>query len=255
MVKPRFLSPDQRVKVVVLHEEGYSSTAIARKVGCTQSAVIKILQKQQQTGSTVDRQRCGRPKKSNARQDRVLRRTALANRRLTSPQLLRQWQDKCSVNVSTSTVRRRCLAAGLRGCKARKKPLLTVQQRKNRMAWAAKYGHWSKEMWERVLFSDESTFCVLGHQSSGYVRRFVGEEFKPECLNLSVKYPTKVMVWGCMSASGVGRLHVVQGMVNAAKYVEIMQKVMLPSAQELFHGDFVFQDDNAPCHRAKSVLD
>ena len=105
------------------------------------------------------------------------------------------------------------------------------------------------------MFSDESTFCVFGHQSGGYVRRFVGEEFKPEYLDLSVKHPTKVMVWSCMAASGVGRLHIVQGMVNAAKYIEIMQSCMLPSAAKLFPGNFVYQDDNAPCHRAKTVLD
>ena len=79
------------------------------------------------------------------------------------------------------------------------------------------------------------------------------EEYKPECLNLSVKHPTKIMVWGCMAASGVGRLHIVEGTVNASKYIGILEKCMLPSARQLFSGDYFFQDDNAPCHRAKTV--
>lgn len=239
--------------MAVLHEEGYSSPKIAKRVGCNQSTVIRIIKKLQETGSTADRHRTGRPKKTTQRQDRVLLRTSLANRKLTSPLLLREWQEKCSVDVCTSTVRRRCLEFGLRGCKARKKPLLTEQQRKKRLLWAKEYSKWSKEEWEKVLFSDESTFCILGNQANTYVRRFPYEEYKPECLNLSVKYPTKVMIWGCMAASGVGRLKIVEGMVNATKYIEILQQSMLPSAERLFESDFFFQDDNAPCHRAKSV--
>lgn len=42
-------------------------------------------------------------------------------------------------------------------------------------------------------------------------------------------------------------------MVNATKYIEILQQSMLPSAERLFESDFFFQDDNAPCHWAKSV--
>ncbi|CAM1294989.1 Uncharacterised protein r2_g417 [Pycnogonum litorale] len=59
-----------------------------------------------------------------------------------------------------------------------------------------------------------------------------------------------------MSAAGVGRLQIVQGMMNAAKYIETLQTRMLPSAKEMFPGeDFVFQDDNAPCHRENVVKD
>lgn len=255
MVKSRRLSMEQRVRVLVLKEEGYSTTQIAKRVGSSQSAVVKILQKSTETGTVADRARSGRPRSSSKRQDRVLRRISLADRKLTSPQLLRQWQDKCGIAVSPSTVRKRCLEFGLRGCKARRKPLLTDVQRKNRVQWAKKHSKWSCNMWEKVLFSDESTFCLFGDQAHVYVRRFPGEEYKPECLNVSVKYPLKVMVWGCMAASGVGRLHIVEGTVNAAKYMSILQKCMIPSAKQLFPDDYVFQDDNAPCHRAKVVLE
>lgn len=86
-----------------------------------------------------------------------------------------------------------------------------------------------------------------------YVRRFPGEEFKPECLNLTVKHSLKIMVWRSLAASGVGRLQIVDGMVNATKYIDILQKCMIPSAQDLFHDQFYYQDDNLPCYRAKLV--
>ncbi|GFX15203.1 HTH_Tnp_Tc3_2 domain-containing protein [Trichonephila clavipes] len=134
--------------------------------------------------------------------------------------------------VCPRTVRGRLLEIGLRGCKARPKPLLTEFQRK----------------------SDESQSCISGNQSSAYVGRRTHEEFSPQCLKPTVKYPTKVMVWGCMSSHGVGRLYIVRGTVKAMDYIEILQNKLLPTARDLFgNQSWIFQDDNAPCHRAKVI--
>ena len=60
------------------------------------------------------------------------------------------------------------------------------------------------------------------------------------------------MVWGCMAANGVGRLEVVSGMMNGTKYIDVLERKMLPSARSLFSDNqWIFQDDNAPCHRAR----
>ncbi|GFV44856.1 uncharacterized protein TNCV_1340641 [Trichonephila clavipes] len=60
------------------------------------------------------------------------------------------------------------------------------------------------------------------------------------------------MVWGCMSSHGVGRLHIVSGTVKAMDYIEILQNKMLRTARDFFgNQSCIFQDDNAPCHRAK----
>src|SRR6218665_1442901 len=117
---------------------------------------------------------------------------------------------------------RRCLQFGLMGCKPRKKSLMTNVQRRKRIQWAWQCASWSCWMWKQVLISDESTFCLFvmfENQANTYVRRFPGEVFKPEFLNLTVKHPLKIMVCGCISASGVGRLHIVNGMVNETKYI------------------------------------
>ncbi|GFV39293.1 transposable element Tcb1 transposase [Trichonephila clavipes] len=62
------------------------------------------------------------------------------------------------------------------------------------------------------------------------------------------------MVWGCMSSHGVGRLHIVSGTVKAMDYIEILQNKLLPTARDLLgNQSWIFQDGNAPCHRAKVV--
>ncbi|GFT08928.1 uncharacterized protein TNCV_4104371 [Trichonephila clavipes] len=92
------------------------------------------------------------------------------------------------------TVGGRLLEIGLRGCKARPKPLLTEFQRKRRLSWAREHSLWTIKDWVKVIFSDESQFCISCNQSSVYVRRRTLEEFSPQCLKPTVKYPTKVMV-------------------------------------------------------------
>ncbi|GFV09315.1 uncharacterized protein TNCV_4468021 [Trichonephila clavipes] len=62
------------------------------------------------------------------------------------------------------------------------------------------------------------------------------------------------MVWGCMSSHGVGILHIVSGTVKAMDYIEILQNKFLPTVRDLFgNQSWNFQDDNAPCYRAKVV--
>ncbi|GFW58967.1 transposable element Tcb1 transposase [Trichonephila clavipes] len=103
-------------------------------------------------------------------------------------------------------------------------------------------------------FNEKSQFCISGNQSTAYVRRRTYEEFIPQCLKPTVKYPTKVMVWCYISSYGVGRLHIVSGTVKATDYIEILQNKLLPTARDLFgNQSWIFKDDNAPCHRAKVV--
>ncbi|GFX37555.1 transposable element Tcb1 transposase [Trichonephila clavipes] len=57
-----------------------------------------------------------------------------------------------------------------------------------------------------------------------------------------------------MSSHGVGRLHIISGTVKAMDYIEILQNKLLPTARDLLgNQSWIFQDDNAPCHRAKVV--
>ncbi|GFU65241.1 transposable element Tcb1 transposase [Trichonephila clavipes] len=215
----------------VIHlKEGYSMRQIAAKVPCGLSTVVRTLKRFSETNFIVDRGK------------------------LNSSQILKQWTLTSNASVCPRTVRGRLLEIRLRGCKARPKPLRTEFQRKRRLTWAREHSLWTIKDWEKVIFRDESQFCISGNQSSAYVRRHTQEEFSPQCLKPTVKYPTKVMVWGCMSSHGVGRLHIVSRTVKAMDYIEILQNKLLPTVNDLLgNHSSIFQDDNAPCHRVKVV--
>ncbi len=70
----------------------------------------------------------------------------------------------------------------------------------------------------------------------------------------SVKFPQSVMIWGAMSSAGVGPLCFLKTNFTAPVYQEILEHFMLPSADQLFKdADFIFQQDLAPAHTAKST--
>jgi len=104
-----------------------------------------------------------------------------------------------------------------------------------------------------VIFSDESTIAVLDDRVQS-VRRRQGEEFKPECLKKTLKFPSKIMVWGAISVHGPSRLHIVEGTMNGAKYISMLNSRLLPQIRDWFEQEpCIFQQDSTPCHTAKAV--
>jgi hypothetical protein len=56
-----------------------------------------------------------------------------------------------------------------------------------------------------------------------------------------------------MHSGGKSQLVVLHENVNGARYRDILEQHLLPWARATFRGNFVFQDDNAPPHRARVV--
>ncbi len=134
------------------------------------------------------------------------------------------------------------------------KPLLNQRQRQNRLTWAVEKNNWTVAQWSKVLFSDESTFCISFGNQGPRVWRKSGEAQNPCCLKSSVKFPQSVMIWAAMSSAGVGPLCFLKSTVNAAIYQEILEHFMLPSADKHYgDADFIFQQDLAPAHTAKGT--
>ncbi len=134
------------------------------------------------------------------------------------------------------------------------KPLLNQRQRQKHLTWAVEKNNWTVAQWSKVLFSDESKFCISFGNQGPRVWRKSGEAQNPCCLKSSVKFPQSVMIWAAMSSAGVGPLCFLKSTVNAAIYQEILEHFMLPSADKLYgDADFIFQQDLAPAHTAKGT--
>lgn len=253
MVKSSELTPRKKRVIEVLSQEGYNCTQIAAKVGCSRSAVSRNLLKLKETGTMNNKVRTGRPRISSERDDKVLRRLCMKNRFLTSKQLLAEWQSSTGTTASSSIVRRRLCGMGFRSCKAKQKPILSVQMRRKRLSWAKAHVNWTDEQWGQVIFSDESRFCTIS-DAPILVRRKSSEAMRPECLQRTTKYPPAVMIWGCISCRGVGRMQFVEKTMDSAQYQKILTDKLLLTAMDHFpESRWIFQQDLAPCHTSKKV--
>ncbi len=83
--------------------------------------------------------------------------------------------------------------------------------------------------WKHVLWSDESKFDILVGNHGHCVLRAKEEGDLPACYQCSVQKPASLMVWGCISANGMGSLHVLEGTKNAERYIKVLEQHMLPS--------------------------
>uniref|UniRef100_A0A8C2G0Z6 Sulfotransferase n=1 Tax=Cyprinus carpio TaxID=7962 RepID=A0A8C2G0Z6_CYPCA len=74
------------------------------------------------------------------------------------------------------------------------------------LTWAKEKKNWTVAQWSKVLFSDESKFCISFGNQGPRVWSKGGEAHSPSYLKSSVKFPQSVMIWGAMSSAGVGPL-------------------------------------------------
>ncbi len=72
------------------------------------------------------------------------------------------------------------------------------------LTWAKEKKNWTVVQWSKVLFSDESKFCISFGNQGPRVWMKSGEEQNPCCLKSSVKFPQSVTIWAAMSSAGVG---------------------------------------------------
>ncbi len=69
------------------------------------------------------------------------------------------------------------------------KPLLNQRQLQKHLTWAVEKKNWTVAQWSKVLFSDESKFCISFGNQGPRVWRNSGEAQNPCCLKSSVKFP------------------------------------------------------------------
>ncbi|UYV72058.1 hypothetical protein LAZ67_9001700 [Cordylochernes scorpioides] len=142
------------------------------------------------------------------------------------------------------TISRRLVANGLHSCRPLRRLPLTPPNRRQRLERCRTRSTWMTE-WHRVVFSDESRFCLSSDSRRVRVWRRRGERSNPAAI---VERPTVrqrgIMVWGAISYDSRSPLLRIQGTMTAQRYVDdVLRPVTLPYLQGVPNA--LYQQDNA----------
>ena len=143
----------------------------------------------------------------------------------------------------------------LKFCCARNVPLLKKAHVQARLKFGKEHLDDLEEAWEKVMWSDDTKIELFGINSTHRVWRKRNAEYNPKITIPTVKHGGgNLMLWGCFSAKGTGRLHCIEGRMNGAMYREILGDNLLPSVRTLKMGrGWIVQHDNDPKHTAKAT--
>ena len=239
-----------RAQIVALDESGMKQSAIANQLHLSRQAVHGVLKRFRATGDLKSRPRSGRPSVTSPQTDRMIRRMIKVNPTVSSSVLA----ASLPVPIAPRTVRHRLQKKfNMRARRPAKKPLLTAKNRRDRIAFCQRVKNWTPEMWERVLWSDETAIRQHGNKGAMFVRRLPGTRYDPSNCVATVKHSPSIMVWGSFSASGRGNLWFLpqNTTMRAANYRTVLQERLLPMMN--IRQTSIFMHDGAPCHTAKSV--
>ncbi|UYV66849.1 K02A2.6-like [Cordylochernes scorpioides] len=201
-------------------------------IGLKRAGCAPTVEKVVEQGNVAIYRNVGATRVTSARVDRRILRQAVAAPKATCTAILQHVQDTLDHSISTRTISRRLVANGLHSCRPLRRLPLTPPNRRQRLEWCRARSTWMTE-WHRVVFSDESRFCLSSDSRRVRVWRRRGERSNPAAI---VERPTVrkrgIMVWGAIAYDSRSPLLRIQGTMTAQRYVDgVLRPVTLPYLQ------------------------
>jgi hypothetical protein len=113
--------------------------------------------------------------------DRYIRTSHLRDRYRMATITARDTPGMHNLSISAQTVRNRLREAGLGACRPVVRQVLTRHHRQQRRLWAQTHHHWTRQDWKKVIFTDESRFCLTRGDGRIRVQRRRTERYTEAC--------------------------------------------------------------------------
>ena len=215
--------------IVELQKAGQSDSDIAHQVGVDCTTVPHIFAHWEESGDFYyQRPKTGRPQKLTPHDicygAHMLTTTEVAN----ATEL-----ERAFPGVSRQTVSRELKEHGLICRVHRSRPYISPANQIKWYAWAKQCQNWTLGMWKWIILLDESKFLLFKSDGRQYTWFKPGQALDPRFVQKTIKHGAgNIMVWGCVTGQGMGRLHRIDGIMCSMDYVEILKKSYLGTLKD-----------------------
>lgn len=238
-------------RIIGLRETGLTINEITKKTQVPRSTVSKFLIRTKERGNTARKQGSGRPAILNSTNLATIKKIVCKTPRISSAKIA----NKLKNIAAPRTIRTALNNLSFYGRYAAKKPFLTSKNKTARLNWAYKYLNYKKEHWEKVIWSDECRFKLFGSDGKVHVWRKPNTRLEEKNLSGTVKFGGgSIMLWGCFYGKNLGKHVFVEETLNTLGYIDILSTSLPESVIENLNL-YLFQQDNAPCHKSIATMD
>ncbi len=147
-------------------------------------------------------------------------------------------------------------ACWIEGIGEEKEAVLSPRHMKQRMEFALRHQYWTEDDWNQVIWSDETKINRIGSDRCKWVWKKPGNGLAAKDVKGTVKFGGgSLMMWGCMTAQGVGYACHIDGHLDAETYTHIMDNELMQTVEYygLEKDKLIFQQDNDPKHTSKKA--
>lgn len=229
----------QRAKIREKSRDGSSASDLAREFEVHVTTIYRVIREGERR-----KKRRGRPLKTSSRQRKEIINYFRQNPLNSAAAAARHFRNF----ISPSCVRRI-----LRISNFRYKPVISSFTLKpetiaSRLEFARTYVSKNQEYWDRVIFTDEKKFNLVGNDGI----RISAWSASHQQYEISQIQPSRasLMVWGAISSSGTLQLICTSESITAQTYVNMLEEEFFSQLEYDLPEDLIWMHDNAPPHRA-----
>jgi transposase len=249
-------SPRRRAQIYGAARCGATPAQIARSNNLHPETVRATIQRIATTGSIKSAPRSGRPEVYSHYDERQILRIVRKNPKITYKDLRRE----TGLSFSDDTFYRILKDHGITNWICKKRPYLSEEHAKLRLAFAKKYLHLTVEEWFRYIFSDECSVERSKGKKREWCFRTPDQKWDKSMIQTYNKGKgVSVIVWAAISRSFERSELVVMERdpfvtrkgYSAVSYCDALEMGLIPVLED----DYIFIQDNAPIHKSRYAME
>ena len=246
------LSSAQRSYAMGQLEAGLSARKVALQLQCAASTITRLVKRYKDTNSVDAIPRSGAPKRLSDRDERAVVRLARRYPKWTYARLIGQ----TGMHAHKATICRLLKRHNLTNWRAKRRPKLSPEVAKERLAFARRYHRWKLRQWRRVIFSDECSVERGTGKDNVWVFRTPQQEWDPQMIEEYQGKDISQMFWAAFWYGGRSDLFPMERDETSQRNGFSAKSLLLifyKAFQTFWEPGMTFQQDNAPVQKARIV--